>query len=95
MHVSVSDGSVRADVELERAASGISAAVFGLAYQWALMPDDHDVARELADVRKRLVAAYSPLENPSRSGQPSARGRCVTFVSNSTASISVWTQARG
>ncbi|MEB3049826.1 TetR family transcriptional regulator C-terminal domain-containing protein [Mycolicibacter sp. MYC123] len=55
----LSDGSVRTDVDLERAAREISAAVFGLAYQWALLPDDYDFERELDYVRARFVAAYS------------------------------------
>ncbi|WP_332909141.1 helix-turn-helix domain-containing protein [Mycobacterium intracellulare] len=57
------DGSVRKDVDLARAVSDISAAAFGLAYQWIALPDGYDLARELRHVRSRLVAAYGPRAN--------------------------------
>jgi hypothetical protein len=49
---------VRPDIDLERAVNEISSAVFGVAYQWSVLPDGYDLARELAYVRSRLVAAY-------------------------------------
>jgi hypothetical protein len=52
------DGSVRADVDIDRACSDISAAVFGLAYQWIVLPDGYDLPRELKHVQARFVQTY-------------------------------------
>lgn len=54
----IDDGSVRADVDLDRAVNDMSAAVFGLAYQWVVLGDRYDLGRELAYARARIIADY-------------------------------------
>jgi AcrR family transcriptional regulator len=51
----IRDGSVRPDIDLGRAVSDISSAVFGIAYQWIVLPEDYDLARELKYVRARII----------------------------------------
>jgi AcrR family transcriptional regulator len=54
----MSDGSVRSDVDLDRAVHDISAVVFGLAYQWIVFAGRYDLGRELAHARARIIADY-------------------------------------
>jgi AcrR family transcriptional regulator len=56
----VVDGSVRADVDIARATSDLSAAIFGAAYLWTLLGDGYDLDRELAYVRDRFIRDYGP-----------------------------------
>jgi AcrR family transcriptional regulator len=51
----VRDGSVRPDIDLDRVVSDVSSAVFGIAYQWVVLPDDYDLERELKYVRTRII----------------------------------------
>lgn len=57
LRAGIADGSVRADVELEPAVSEITAVVFGIAFQWVVVPG-HDLQKELRAARARIVAAY-------------------------------------
>ncbi|MBY0286087.1 MAG: TetR/AcrR family transcriptional regulator [Mycobacteriaceae bacterium] len=54
----VDDGSVRDDVDIDRATSDLSAAIFGAAYLWTLLGDGYDLDRELAYVRDRFIREY-------------------------------------
>jgi AcrR family transcriptional regulator len=54
----IRDGSVRADIDVDRAVNDISAGVFGVAFQWIAAPDSYDLARELSYLRARLVREY-------------------------------------
>ncbi|ORB65152.1 TetR/AcrR family transcriptional regulator [Mycolicibacterium tusciae] len=54
----VDDGSVRDDVDINRATSDLSAAIFGAAYLWTLLGDGYDLDRELAYVRDRFIREY-------------------------------------
>jgi AcrR family transcriptional regulator len=54
----VGDGSVRADVDIDRATSDLSAAIFGAAYLWTVLADGYDLDRELGYVRDRFIRAY-------------------------------------
>jgi len=54
----VDDGSVRADVDIDRATSDLSAAIFGAAYLWTVLADDYDLDRELSYVRDRFIRDY-------------------------------------
>lgn len=54
----VDDGSVRGDVDIDRATSDLSAAIFGAAYLWTLIGDGYDLDRELAYVRDRFIREY-------------------------------------
>ncbi|MGC4961143.1 TetR/AcrR family transcriptional regulator [Gordonia sp. DT101] len=52
------DGSVRADIDLDRATNDIGSAVFGLSYQWIVSPDLYDLPSELTYLAGRFRAAY-------------------------------------
>lgn len=54
----IRDGSVRNDIDVERAVNDVSAAVFGLAYQWVVLANRYDLARELKYVRARIIRDY-------------------------------------
>ncbi|MGZ5396574.1 MAG: TetR/AcrR family transcriptional regulator [Mycobacterium sp.] len=54
----VGDGSVRADVDIDRATSDLSAAIFGAAYLWTVLADGYDLDRELGYVRDRFIRDY-------------------------------------
>ncbi len=60
----VHDGSVRADVDIARAANDISSAVFGCAYLWIVLGDRYDLGRELTYVRARFVREYGASGGP-------------------------------
>jgi AcrR family transcriptional regulator len=52
------DGSVRPDVEVDRAVNDFSGAVFGIAYQWIVQAYPYDMAQEMAYMRARLIRDY-------------------------------------
>jgi AcrR family transcriptional regulator len=54
----IDDGSVRADVDIDRATSDLSAAIFGAAYLWTVLADGYDLDRELEYVRDRFIREY-------------------------------------
>ena len=54
----IADGSVRHDVEVDRAVNDISSAVYGIAYLWLVLDDGYDVEHELKCLRARLIRDY-------------------------------------
>jgi len=52
------DGSIRADTEIVQATTDITSAVFGIAFQWVVVPGCHDLRQELNDVRARIIRDY-------------------------------------
>ena len=54
----IDDGSVRRDVDVDRAVNDISSAVFGIAYLWLVLADGYDLERELKSLRERLIRDY-------------------------------------
>jgi len=54
----IRDGSVRSGIDIAGAVSDISTSVFGIAFWWTALPDQCDLARELAKVRARIVETY-------------------------------------
>ena len=61
----IADGSVRPDIDVDRAINDFGAAVLGTAYQWIMAAYPVDMATEMAYVRTRLIADYG------RAGEPS------------------------
>jgi AcrR family transcriptional regulator len=57
LHNGVADGSIRPEVDIDRAVADVTAAVFGIAFHWVVMPD-HDLERELQDTRARIIGDY-------------------------------------
>jgi AcrR family transcriptional regulator len=55
----IRDGSVRSDIDVDRAVNDISAAVFGVAYQWIVLGGGYDLGGELKYARARIIADYS------------------------------------
>ncbi|MDT5013653.1 MAG: hypothetical protein QOH57_5270 [Mycobacterium sp.] len=66
----IRDGSVRPDVDVDRAVNDISAGVFGVAFQWIALSERFDLPRELAYLRARLVNEYAA----TRKGRTHAAG---------------------
>lgn len=52
------DGSVRADIDVDAAVRDITAAVFGIAYQWVVVAEDHHLPTELQAARDRIIDSY-------------------------------------
>ncbi|MDG4664638.1 TetR/AcrR family transcriptional regulator [Mycobacterium sp. 236(2023)] len=61
LRAGVADGSVRPDVDVERAVNDFGAAVLGIAYQWVMQAFPYDMAAELAGVRARLIRDYGSM----------------------------------
>jgi AcrR family transcriptional regulator len=58
LRAGVADGSVRPDVDVDRAVNDISASIFGIAFHWIVMSERYDLARELDFARARIIADY-------------------------------------
>lgn len=56
----MADGSIRADIDADAAVRDITGAIFGIAYQWVVLPERHDLAREIDTVRARIITTYGP-----------------------------------
>lgn len=52
------DNSIRPDIDLDRAVTDITAAFFGLAFQWVALPPGFDLDAELVHARERIVRDY-------------------------------------
>lgn len=51
------DGSIHTDIDIDSAVNDITAAVFGMAFQWVVVPG-HDLDRELHQTRARITRDY-------------------------------------
>lgn len=58
LRAGIQDGSIRPDIDVTRAVDDITAAVFGIGFQWVVIPEDHDLDRELTDACHRITATY-------------------------------------
>lgn len=58
LRTGVADGSVRLDIDAERAVNDISAAVFGIAFHWIVLSERYDLSRELDYARERIISDY-------------------------------------
>ncbi|WNG94584.1 TetR/AcrR family transcriptional regulator [Mycobacterium sp. ITM-2016-00318] len=54
----IADGSVRSDIDVDRAINDFGSTVLGTAYQWIMQAYPIDMATEMAYVRARLVQVY-------------------------------------
>jgi AcrR family transcriptional regulator len=64
----IHDGSVRPDIDIDAAVKDITAAVFGIAFQWVALPQAHDLDDELNCVRSRIVRQYGSTAARRRAG---------------------------
>jgi AcrR family transcriptional regulator len=61
LRAGIVDGSVRPDIDLDKAVSDISAVGFGIAFHWIVLPEHYDLARELGYARERVIRDYGRL----------------------------------
>jgi AcrR family transcriptional regulator len=54
----IRDGSVRPDIDVDRAVNDFGGAVFGIAYQWIVQAYPYDMDKEMQYVRARLIRDY-------------------------------------
>jgi len=59
LRTGIADGSIRPDIDIDAAREDITAAVFGIAFQWIVVPEDHDLETEINRVRSRITRAYA------------------------------------
>ena len=52
------DGTVATGIDIGAAVNDITAAVFGIAFQWVVVPRIHDVEAEIAQTRARILRDY-------------------------------------
>jgi hypothetical protein len=64
----VDDGSVRSDIDIDAAVKDITAAVFGIAFQWVALPQAHALDDELDCVRSRIIRQYGSTAAQLRAG---------------------------
>jgi AcrR family transcriptional regulator len=60
LRTGILDGSIRADVDVAAATRDITASVFGIAFQWVVLPAAHALDDEIDGVRARIMRAYGP-----------------------------------
>ncbi|MGV0741910.1 TetR/AcrR family transcriptional regulator [Mycolicibacterium sp. XJ870] len=58
LRAGIEDGSIRPDIDVASALQDITAAVFGIAFQWVVLPEEHDLDSELNRVRGRIMSTY-------------------------------------
>jgi AcrR family transcriptional regulator len=58
LRLGIEDGSVRADIDVERAVNDVSAAAFGIVFHWIVLGERYALDRELAFARERIVRDY-------------------------------------
>lgn len=58
LRAGIADGSIQPDIDVDAAREDITASVFGLAFQWVVVPEDHDLDVEINRVRARLISSY-------------------------------------
>lgn len=58
LRTGIEDGSLRADIDVDLAQRDITGSIFGIAFQWVVLPELHDLDREIDCVRARIVSTY-------------------------------------
>jgi AcrR family transcriptional regulator len=58
LRAGLADGSVRSDIDVERAVNDISAAAFGIAFHWIVLSERYDLSCELDYARARIISDY-------------------------------------
>jgi AcrR family transcriptional regulator len=54
----IADGSLRADIDADAAVRDITGSIFGIAFQWVVLPEEHDLDHEIDCVRARIISTY-------------------------------------
>ncbi|MGH3581894.1 MAG: TetR/AcrR family transcriptional regulator [Mycobacterium sp.] len=58
LRAGIADGSIQPVIDVDAAREDITASVFGVAFQWVVVPEDHDLDVEINRVRVRLISSY-------------------------------------
>jgi AcrR family transcriptional regulator len=58
LRTGLADGSVRSDIDVQRAVNDISAAAFGIGFHWIVQSERYDLAKELEFARTRIISDY-------------------------------------
>ncbi|MBN3507313.1 TetR/AcrR family transcriptional regulator [Mycolicibacterium nivoides] len=58
LRTGIADGSLRPDIDVDMALRDITGSIFGIAFQWVVLPEDHDLDREIDCVRARITSSY-------------------------------------
>jgi AcrR family transcriptional regulator len=54
----IADRSLRADIDADAAVRDITGSIFGIAFQWVVLPEEHDLDHEINCVRARIISYY-------------------------------------
>jgi AcrR family transcriptional regulator len=54
----IADGSLRAGIDADAAVRDITGSIFGIAFQWVVLPEEHDLDHEINCVRARIISSY-------------------------------------
>lgn len=54
----IADGSLRADIDADAAVRDITGSIFGIAFQWVVLPEEHELDHEITCVRARIISDY-------------------------------------
>jgi AcrR family transcriptional regulator len=54
----IADGSLRPDIDADAAVRDITGSIFGIAFQWVVLPEQHDLDHEIECVRARIISGY-------------------------------------
>lgn len=58
LHAGIADGSLLPDIDVDMAVRDITGSIFGIAFQWVVLPEDHDLDHEIDCVRARITSIY-------------------------------------
>ncbi|MEW2483428.1 TetR/AcrR family transcriptional regulator [Mycobacterium sp. NPDC049093] len=58
LRAGIADGSLRPDIDVDIALRDITGSIFGIAFQWVVLPEDHDLGHEINCVRTRITSSY-------------------------------------
>ncbi|MGV0814109.1 TetR/AcrR family transcriptional regulator [Mycolicibacterium boenickei] len=58
LRAGIADGSLRPDIDVDMALRDITGSIFGIAFQWVVLPEAHDLAHEIDCVRTRITSSY-------------------------------------
>ena len=58
MRTGIADGSLRPDIDADAVVRDITGSIFGIAFQWVVLPEQHDLDHEIDCVRARIISGY-------------------------------------
>ncbi len=58
LRAGIADGSLRPDLDVDSAQRDITGSIFGIAFQWVVLPERHELGHEIDCVRARITATY-------------------------------------